>query len=228
MSTSSATGRSKQRRRKPVALRSVRRLHGHRLLTFNLGLVTGVGHARLIIGRFGKFWGAFAVGDQFLLNFPTIVAEFIGVSLGIQYFGVSLLSIALTLPGPKGVGFFFHAGQSRVVVRELIDVRPGDFPSRDGIVMGHIGSWVVGAMFHLDPQAGAKLLQIDIAPVDAQRLTNPASFVDRKLLRRHPLLLVTAYVCCAALYTALPALHRRAPVRRTTSTSAATSASVVA
>ena len=54
-----------------------------------LGAVTGVGHARLIIERFGKFWGAFSVGDLFILNFLTIVTEFIGVSLALGYLGVS-------------------------------------------------------------------------------------------------------------------------------------------
>ncbi len=54
-----------------------------------LGAVTGVGHARLIFERFGRFWGAFSVIDLFLLNALTIVTEFIGISLAMQYFGVS-------------------------------------------------------------------------------------------------------------------------------------------
>ncbi|HYB29631.1 MAG TPA: NRAMP family divalent metal transporter [Solirubrobacteraceae bacterium] len=58
-------------------------------MVVRLGAVTGVGHARLIIERFGKFWGAFSVGDLFILNFLTIVTEFIGVSLALGYFGVS-------------------------------------------------------------------------------------------------------------------------------------------
>ncbi len=58
-------------------------------MVVRLGAVTGVGHARLIIERFGKFWGWFSVGDLFLLNFLTIVTEFIGVSLALSYFGVS-------------------------------------------------------------------------------------------------------------------------------------------
>ncbi|MEA2199253.1 MAG: hypothetical protein QOJ25_3304 [Solirubrobacteraceae bacterium] len=58
-------------------------------MVVRLGAVTGVGHARLIIERFGKFWGAFSVGDLFVLNFLTIVTEFIGVSLALGYFGVS-------------------------------------------------------------------------------------------------------------------------------------------
>jgi Mn2+/Fe2+ NRAMP family transporter len=58
-------------------------------MVIRLGAVTGVGHARLIFERFGRFWGAFSVGDLFLLNFLTIVTEFIGVSLALGYFGIS-------------------------------------------------------------------------------------------------------------------------------------------
>jgi len=47
-------------------------------MVVRLGAVTGVGHARLINERFGKFWGAFSVGDLFILNFLTIATEFIG------------------------------------------------------------------------------------------------------------------------------------------------------
>lgn len=54
-----------------------------------LGAVTGVGHARLIFERFGKFWGAFSVIDLFLLNALTLVTEFIGVSLALSYLGLS-------------------------------------------------------------------------------------------------------------------------------------------
>ena len=58
-------------------------------MVVRLGAVTGVGHARLINERFGKFWGAFSVGDLFVLNFLTIMTEFIGVNLALAYFGVS-------------------------------------------------------------------------------------------------------------------------------------------
>ena len=44
-------------------------------MVVRLGAVTGVGHARLINERFGRFWGWFSVGDLFLLNFLTIVTE---------------------------------------------------------------------------------------------------------------------------------------------------------
>lgn len=65
-------------------------------MVLRLGLVTGVGHARLIFERFGKFWGAFSVGDLFVLNLLTIVTEFIGVRMALQHFGVTpLLSVSL-------------------------------------------------------------------------------------------------------------------------------------
>ena len=58
-------------------------------MVVRLGAVTGVGHARLINERFGRGWGWFSVGDLFLLNFLTIVTEFIGISLAASYAGVS-------------------------------------------------------------------------------------------------------------------------------------------
>lgn len=58
-------------------------------MVLRLGAVTGVGHARLIFERFGKFWGAFSVIDLFVLNALTIVTEFIGISLGLDYLGFS-------------------------------------------------------------------------------------------------------------------------------------------
>ena len=66
-------------------------------MVVRLGAVTGVGHARLINERFGRFWGWFSVGDLFLLNFLTIVTEFIGVSLALRYFGISpYISVPIT------------------------------------------------------------------------------------------------------------------------------------
>src|SRR6202011_5272819 len=77
-------------------------------MVVRLGAVTGVGHARWINERFGRFWGAFSVGDLFILNFLTIITEFIGVSLAGSYFGISpfvivplsaMLLIGITITG---------------------------------------------------------------------------------------------------------------------------------
>jgi Mn2+/Fe2+ NRAMP family transporter len=64
-------------------------LYVNQEMVLRLGAVTGVGHARLLLERFGKFWGAFSVIDLFLLNALTIVTEFIAISLALRYLGVS-------------------------------------------------------------------------------------------------------------------------------------------
>jgi NRAMP (natural resistance-associated macrophage protein)-like metal ion transporter len=63
-------------------------LYVNQEMVVRLGAVAGVGHARLIFARFGKFWGAFSVGDLFIVNALTIVTEFIGVALALGYFGL--------------------------------------------------------------------------------------------------------------------------------------------
>jgi NRAMP (natural resistance-associated macrophage protein)-like metal ion transporter len=64
-------------------------LYVNQEMVLRLGAVTGVGHARLIFQRFGKFWGAFSVIDLFLLNALTIVTEFIGITFALDFLGVS-------------------------------------------------------------------------------------------------------------------------------------------
>ena len=64
-------------------------LYVNQEMVVRLGAVTGVGHARLIFERFGKFWGAFSVIDLFLLNALTLVTEFIGINLALRYLGLS-------------------------------------------------------------------------------------------------------------------------------------------
>jgi Mn2+/Fe2+ NRAMP family transporter len=85
-------------------------LYVNQEMVIRLGAVTGVGHARLILERFGKFWGAFSVIDLFLLNALTIVSEFIGINLGLQYLGLPkvggmLLAIAVVI-GAASTGNF--------------------------------------------------------------------------------------------------------------------------
>lgn len=62
-------------------------LYVNQEMVLRLGAVTRVGHARLIFERFGKFWGAFSVGDLLALNSLTIVTEFIGVALALGFLG---------------------------------------------------------------------------------------------------------------------------------------------
>ena len=62
-------------------------LYVNQEMVLRLGAVTGVGHAKLILERFGRFWGAFSVIDLFILNALTIVTEFIGITLAAGYLG---------------------------------------------------------------------------------------------------------------------------------------------
>ena len=66
-------------------------LYVNQEMVLRLGAVSGVGHARLILERFGRFWGAFSVIDLFLLNALTIVTEFIGISLALDHLGLPKL-----------------------------------------------------------------------------------------------------------------------------------------
>jgi Mn2+/Fe2+ NRAMP family transporter len=63
-------------------------LYVNQEMVLRLGAIAGVGHAKLILHRFGKFWGAFSVIDLFVLNALTLVTEFIGISLGLGVLGV--------------------------------------------------------------------------------------------------------------------------------------------
>jgi Mn2+/Fe2+ NRAMP family transporter len=85
-------------------------LYVNQEMVLRLGAVTGVGHARLILERFGKFWGAFSVIDLFLLNALTIVTEFIGITLATGYLGLpkipSVILAALVIIGAASTGSF--------------------------------------------------------------------------------------------------------------------------
>jgi NRAMP (natural resistance-associated macrophage protein)-like metal ion transporter len=89
-------------------------------MVVRLGAVTGVGHAKLITERFGRFWGWFSVIDLFVLNFLTVVTEFIGVSLALGYFGVSqyiaVPIAALAVIGITATGSFRNWERSMFVL----------------------------------------------------------------------------------------------------------------
>ncbi|MFL0293566.1 NRAMP family divalent metal transporter [Mycobacterium sp. SMC-18] len=84
-------------------------LYVNQEMVVRLGAVAGVGHARLIFARFGKFWGAFSVGDLFIVNALTIVTEFVGVSMALNYFG---LPKAISVPLAAVLLFAVVAGGS--------------------------------------------------------------------------------------------------------------------
>lgn len=84
-------------------------LYVNQEMVLRLGAVTRVGHARLIFARFGKFWGAFSVGDLLILNALTIVTEFIGVALALGFLGCPK---AIAIPAAAVLLFAVVAGGS--------------------------------------------------------------------------------------------------------------------
>ena len=57
-------------------------------MTVRLGAVTKRGHAEAIFDAFGSFWGWFSLIDLFIVDWLTLVTEFIGMTSALRIFGV--------------------------------------------------------------------------------------------------------------------------------------------
>ena len=57
-------------------------------MTVRLGAVTKRGHAEAIFAGFGSFWGWFSLLDLILVNWLTLVTEFIGMTSALRIFGI--------------------------------------------------------------------------------------------------------------------------------------------
>jgi NRAMP (natural resistance-associated macrophage protein)-like metal ion transporter len=57
-------------------------------MTVRLGAVTKRGHAEAIFDGFGKFWGWFSIFDLAVVNWLTLVTEYIGMMAAMSLFGV--------------------------------------------------------------------------------------------------------------------------------------------
>ncbi|MHB8348344.1 MAG: NRAMP family divalent metal transporter [Acidiferrobacterales bacterium] len=57
-------------------------------MTVRLGAVTKRGHAEAIFDGFGSFWGWFSLIDLMLVDWLTLVTEFIGMTAALRIFGV--------------------------------------------------------------------------------------------------------------------------------------------
>lgn len=77
-------------------------------MTVRLGAVTKRGHAEAIFEGFGRRWGWFAIFDLVLINWLTLVTEYIGMSQAMNIFGipswltclgVTLLMLSIVLSG---------------------------------------------------------------------------------------------------------------------------------
>ena len=77
-------------------------------MTVRLGAVTKRGHAEAIFDAFGPFWGWFSIFDLALINWLTLVTEYIGMTQAMRLFnipewltflGVTLLMFAIVISG---------------------------------------------------------------------------------------------------------------------------------
>ncbi len=57
-------------------------------MTVRLGAVTKQGHAEAIFDAFGPFWGWFSLSDLLLVNWLTLITEFIGMTAALSIFGI--------------------------------------------------------------------------------------------------------------------------------------------
>ena len=61
-------------------------------MTVRLGAVTKRGHAEAIFDGFGSFWGWFSLIDLMLVDWLTLVTEFIGMTAAMRIFWYSRLA----------------------------------------------------------------------------------------------------------------------------------------
>src|SRR5205823_8217078 len=86
-----------------------------------------------------------------------------------------LQSVALggaALLSPIALGFPFHPPEALVVVGKLLHVRERDLAGEDRVVSGDVRLRIVRTMFELNIHAGAELLEVVAAPVDADRVAD--------------------------------------------------------
>ena len=123
-------------------------LYVNQEMVLRLGAVTGVGHARLILQRFGKFWGAFSVIDLFILNALTIITEFIGITLAASYLGL-----------PKAVA----VGGAAVVI--IASAFTGSFRRFERIAMTFCaGSLLLIPLYFMTHPSGAEMTRGFLVP----------------------------------------------------------------
>jgi NRAMP (natural resistance-associated macrophage protein)-like metal ion transporter len=77
-------------------------------MTVRLGAVTKRGHAEAIFDAFGPFWGWFSLADLAIVNWLTLITEYIGMTAAmsifgippfVTYFGVTIILFIIVITG---------------------------------------------------------------------------------------------------------------------------------
>jgi len=161
-------------------------------MVVRLGAVTGVGHGRLILERFGRFWGAFSIIDLFILNFLTIVTEFIGIDLSLSYLGISkyvsvpiaafvLLGITMTGSFAKWerLMFVFVAGNLLLMPLAIYAIA---HPHRDSVLHGLFVPGVAGGINSTSVLLIIAMVGTTVAPW--QLFFQQSNVIDKRITTR--------------------------------------------
>ena len=150
-------------------------------MTVRLGAVTKRGHAEAIFDGFGAFWGWFSLLDLIIVNWLTLVTEFIGMTAALKIFGippyftviavclfmwfmvvngrywtwekVALIFCLLNLIYIPGA-FIVHPSVSKILTQGLIPNFPGGFNSTLFFyLMANIGTTIAPWMLFFQQSA---------------------------------------------------------------------------
>lgn len=126
-------------------------------MTVRLGAVTKRGHAEAIFDGFGKFWGWFSIFDLALINWLTLVTEYIGMTQAMRLFnipewitflGVTLLLLCIVITGRywtfEKITLFFCLFNLVYVPAAFWAMRTGNVP----------GGWLTVGKGFLNPHFG--------------------------------------------------------------------------
>jgi Mn2+/Fe2+ NRAMP family transporter len=152
-----------------------------------LGAVTGAGHARLTLERFGPRWCAFSLGDLLILNLVTLITEFIGVTFALGYFGISrYVSVPLAAATLIAVsaGGSFRRWERAMYVMIALDVTliPLALTSH-----GHQQAHTAAALLPVRPAGGMILLLVALVGTTLapwQLFFQQSSVVDKRITPR--------------------------------------------
>ena len=121
-------------------------------MTVRLGAVTKRGHAEAIFDGFGKFWGWFSIFDLALINWLTLVTEYIGMTQAMRLFNipewitfvaVTLLLLGIVITGRywtfEKITFFFCLFNLVYIPAAIWDMNTGNVAD---------GWWAVGKGFY--------------------------------------------------------------------------------
>src|SRR5207248_4193783 len=75
------------------------------------------------------------------------------------------------------------AREALVIVGELLHVRERDLAGEDRVVASHVRLRIVTAVLVLDVHAGAKLLEIETTPIDADGVADALGLLDPRSMR---------------------------------------------